>query len=60
ASQMFERPATIATPHGVSGLAEATAGPAFSACAGLLLRALQQQNDPLSEAMAQIRQSGGR
>jgi cell division protein FtsA len=24
------------------------------------LRALQQQNDPLSEAMAQIRQSGGR
>ncbi|KZC99253.1 MULTISPECIES: cell division protein FtsA [unclassified Thalassospira] len=60
ASQMFERPATIALPHGVSGLAEATAGPAFSACSGLLLRAVAQQNDPLSEAMAQIRQSGGR
>ncbi|MEQ5776756.1 MULTISPECIES: cell division protein FtsA [unclassified Thalassospira] len=60
AGQMFERPATIATPHGVTGMAQATSGPAFSACAGLLLRAVEQQNDPLSEAMNHIRQSGGR
>lgn len=60
AGQMFERPASIAQPHRVSGLAEATAGPAFSACAGLLLRAVNKQNDPLSEAMSHIRQSGGR
>ncbi|MDP2698622.1 cell division protein FtsA [Thalassospira sp.] len=60
AGQMFERSAVIARPHGVSGLAEATGGPAFSACVGLLLRSVEHQNDPLSEAMHHIRQSGGR
>lgn len=59
AGHMFNRPATIARPHGVAGLAEATGGPAFSVCAGLLHHAVQGGNDPLSETLAAMPAPGG-
>lgn len=36
AARMLDKPVRLARPQQVSGLAEATGGPAFSACAGLL------------------------
>ena len=54
ASAMFDRPATIARPHAVRGLAEATSGPAFSVAAGLLVCGARAGHDPLSSALNSI------
>ena len=54
AGAMFDRPATLARPHAVRGLAEATSGPAFSVAAGLLVCGARAEHDPLSEALSSI------
>ena len=43
AAQIFDKQVRLGRPLDISGLAEATAGPAFSTCAGLLVYALKRR-----------------
>jgi cell division protein FtsA len=43
ATQILNKQVRMGKPMGVSGLAESTSGPAFSACAGLLRHAVENQ-----------------
>jgi cell division protein FtsA len=43
ASQILNKQVRMGKPLGISGLAESTSGPAFSACAGLLRHAVENQ-----------------
>jgi cell division protein FtsA len=51
AARMLGKQVRVGRPHGFSGLAEATAGPAFSACAGLLRFAAEKTGDWMAPAL---------
>jgi cell division protein FtsA len=53
AAGILEKQVRIGRPMRVAGLAEATSGPAFSACAGLLRYAIEKSDEPWSAAAAQ-------
>lgn len=57
ASRILDKQVRIGRPLRVSGLAEATGGPAFSVCAGLLTYALREDTrleEPLEDEMPEV------
>ncbi|MDA0261513.1 MAG: cell division protein FtsA [Proteobacteria bacterium] len=48
AARILDKQVRLGRPMRISGLAEATAGPGFSACAGLLLYATRNQNEAIA------------
>ena len=58
AAQIFGRSVRLGRPRDIQGLAEATGGPAFSTCAGLLHSAVGQRLE-LPEISARIYQGAG-
>ncbi|MFQ5783299.1 MAG: cell division protein FtsA [Alphaproteobacteria bacterium] len=60
AAQVFDKQVRLGRPQGFAGLAEATAGPAFSTCAGLLGYALAERGDSSSHAAGAPDGTGGR
>jgi len=57
ARQILNKRIRVGRPRGVTGLADATAGPAFSACAGLLSFAVDDRGD--SRGVAALRTGTG-
>jgi cell division protein FtsA len=60
AGQMLGKHVRLSRPNGISGLAEATAGPAFSTCAGLLVYALRESIDGSTRTLVELDGAGGR
>ncbi len=60
ASEILGKQVRLGQPLGFSGLAEATAGPAFSTCAGLLNYAVKERLEVPPEAIAAQEASSGR
>ena len=60
AGQMLGKHVRLSRPLTIAGLAEATAGPAFSTCAGLLIYALRQRRDVQPKALGALEGVGGR
>ncbi len=60
AGQMLGKHVRMSGPTKISGLAEATAGPAFSTCAGLLVYALKESREPSLSTLAALDGAGGR
>ena len=60
AGQMLGKHVRLSRPLTIAGLAEATAGPAFSTCAGLLIYALRQRRDVPPKALGALEGIGGR
>lgn len=58
-SRVLDRQVRIAKPIGMTGLAEATSGPAFSCAAGLLSYAVDNRGDAKHVEKTKIRESGG-
>jgi cell division protein FtsA len=58
AAGILEKQVRIGRPMRIAGLAEATSGPAFSACAGLLRYAIEKSDEPWSAAAAQENPTG--
>lgn len=51
AAQVFDKQVRLGRPRGVAGLAEATQGPAFSTCAGLLVYAREEDDGAETSAV---------
>ncbi len=60
AGQMLGKHVRLSRPLAIAGLAEATAGPAFSTCAGLLMYAVKQDRDVPAKALSALEGVGGR
>ena len=59
ARQILNKQIRLGRPRGLTGLAEATAGPAFSACAGLLSFAVDDRGDARGVALPKHDTNGG-
>jgi cell division protein FtsA len=59
ARQILNKQVRLGRPRGLTGLAEATAGPAFSACAGLLSFAVDDRGDARGVALPKHETNGG-
>jgi len=60
AAQVFDKQVRLGRPRAFAGLAEATQGPAFSTCAGLLAYALDEGGDARGHALAAPEDASGR
>ena len=60
AGQMLGKHVRLSRPTGISGLAAATAGPAFSTCVGLLVYALRESREASARSLAPVNGAGGR
>jgi len=59
ARQILNKQVRLGRPRGLTGLAEATSGPAFSACAGLLSFAVDDRGDARGLAVPKHESNGG-
>lgn len=59
ARQILNKQVRLGRPRGLTGLAEATSGPAFSACAGLLSFAVDDRGDARGLAIPKHEANGG-
>jgi cell division protein FtsA len=59
ASTVLDKQVRIGRPTHVSGLAEATAGPAYATCAGLLNYAVTAELPMPGETAPEVREPGG-
>jgi len=59
ARQILNKQIRLGRPRGLTGLAEATSGPAFSACAGLLSFAVDDRGDARGLAIPKHETNGG-
>lgn len=59
ARQILNKQVRLGRPRGLTGLAEATSGPAFSACAGLLSFAVDDRGDARGLAIPKHETNGG-
>jgi cell division protein FtsA len=59
ARQILNKQIRLGRPRGLTGLADATAGPAFSACAGLLSFADDDRGDARGVALPKHETNGG-
>ena len=59
ARQILNKQIRLGRPRGLTGLAEATSGPAFSACAGLLSFAVDDRGDARGLALPKYETNGG-
>jgi cell division protein FtsA len=59
ARQILNKQVRLGRPRGLTGLAEATSGPAFSACAGLLSFAVDDRGDARGMAIPKHEPNGG-
>jgi len=60
AGRVLDKQVRIGCPHPIEGLAEAAAGPAFSACVGLLCYALEHKETTPSSAYRPLPETHGR
>ncbi len=60
AGRLLGKQVRLGRPLGLTGLAEATAGPAFSTCAGLLAYAVRRRVEAPVEGLGAPEESGGR
>ena len=60
AAQMLDKQVRNGRPARLKGLAEATGGPAFATCAGLVLFALNQRSEGQRQAFGPIEEPDGR
>ena len=60
ATQMFAKSVRLGRPRSIQGLAEATGGPAYSTCAGLLHYAQANRAAPFQQPLGAPVLAGGR